>query len=141
MAVFVGDCFLVELAESCASAFGCINEIFLLCGFKLDKGKEHHPSAHILLLGAQISIDRAGLTASVPEDRRNALIAELEKVLKAGTLTPGLAAKIRGKLGFAQSLMYGRYGRVQLQPLTSRQFSRAVKGRHPLNRELIDVLP
>ena len=37
--------------------------------------------------------------------------------------------------------MYGKYGRVQLQPITNRQFLRAVKGKRPLNSELSDVPP
>ena len=37
--------------------------------------------------------------------------------------------------------MFGRFGRVQLQPFTNRQYSRATKGRRPLNEELREVIP
>ena len=48
---------------------------------------------------------------------------------------------MRGRLGFAQSLMFGKFGRAQLQPFSNRQYSRARRGSHPLNLEIREVIP
>ena len=82
------------------------------------------------------------MAAALPEGRRGSLTCELNEILKAVTLTPWQAAKIRGELGFAQSLMFCKYGRVQLQPFANRQYYRAkarrqifksrVMGRYPV---------
>ena len=37
--------------------------------------------------------------------------------------------------------MFGKFGRVFLQPITNRQYARGAKGRFPLNAELLEVLP
>ena len=137
--IYVDDCFVVEPAETVDSAFSCVNELIELCGFKM--GKFAEPSVSILLLGAAISIQPDFATASLPGRRRDALITDIMKILCPGSLSPGCAAKLRGRRGFAQSLMFGRFGRVLLQPLTNRQYCRASRGAHQLNAELREVLP
>ena len=92
-------------------------------------------------LGANVSILPDCVAASLPANRRGALISDILEVLRTGALAPSQAAKLRGRLGFAQSLMFGRFGRVLLQPPTNRQYSPAIRGRHLLNGELRDVLP
>ena len=139
--IFVDDCFLVETAETVKGAFECVTKVIQLLGFDLDPEKAAVPSKTIKLLGASISINPEGLTASLPQSRADELIAMILEIIQSNSLSPGLAAKLRGKLGYAQSLMFGRYGRVLLQPITNRQYSRSLKNSHPLNTELSEVLP
>jgi hypothetical protein len=53
--------------------------------------------------------------------RRKQLIEICRDVLKSGSLTPGAAASLRGKLYFAASAAYGKVGRAALQPIIQRQ--------------------
>ena len=137
--IYVDDCFLVEPAETIQTGFDCVNELLELCGFTM--GKFAHPSKTLRLLGAEISIHPDFVSAALPAEKRDALVIDIREILKSGGLTPGCAAKLRGRLGFAQSLMFGRFGRVLLQPFTNRQYSRAKGGPHHLNAELREVLP
>ena len=73
---------------------------------------------------------------ALPERRRGDLINDIRQILLFDQLNPAQAAKLRGRLGFAQSLMFGRVGRALLQPITARQYSRGVGRKHPLTPEL-----
>ena len=137
--IYVYDCFIVELAETIHSAVSCVHTLAELCGFRL--GNDQSPSPSISLLGATITFEQDGVIAVLPECMRNALIYDIEGILANGKLTPGQAAKIRGRLGFAQSLMFGKFGRVQLQPFTNRQYSRALRSAHAIDGEIRDVIP
>ena len=48
---------------------------------------------------------------------------------------------MRGRLGFAKTLMFGEFGRPQLHTFPNRQYSREVRCRHLLNGELREVIP
>ena len=137
--IYVDDCFLVEPAGAVESAYQRMNFLIMLCGFKL--GKFSAPACSISLMGAFVSIKDDFVTAALPLERRDALISDIQEILRSGNLTPGQAAKLRGRLGFAQSMLFGKFGRVLLQPITNRQYSRATKGVHPLKDELREVLP
>ena len=136
--VFADDCFCVELADADASAYTCADTVIRMRGFELDKSKT--PSVEIDSLGASLSFRRGSICASLPVSKRDDIIEALGEILRPVYLSPGQAAKIRGRLGFAQSLMFCRFGRVWSQPFTNRQYSRDVRGRHPLNDELKDVI-
>ena len=56
--------------------------------------------------------------------RKAALVAELRTILKRGSLSPGAASSLRGKLYFAVTAAYGRVGRAALQPILQRQEGR-----------------
>ena len=137
--IYVDDCFVIELAETIESAVNCVHTLAELCGFRLDK--DQAPAESIVMLGAQVTFTAEGVSAALLENKRDILVTDLEKIIEAGTLTPGQAAKMRGRLGFAQGLMFGKFGRVQMQPFTNRQYSRALKGPHLLNGELREVIP
>ena len=64
------------------------------------------------------------------------LQCDLEKIASAGSLSPGQSAEIRGRLGFAQSCMFGEFGRANLHPVANRKYSMALMGAHPINAEL-----
>ena len=137
--IYVDDCFLIEPAETARSAYLCANVLINLCGFQM--GKFSPPAPKILLLGAEVTIAHDFAAASLPQKRRGALITDIQNILFTNKLSPGQAAKLRGRLGFSQSLMFGKYGRVLLQPITNRQYSRSINGQHASNKELREVLP
>ena len=110
-----------------------VNFLAELRGFKLP--------GEILLLVASVSIQPGRITAKIPEEHHHSAIKDLEEVLAPGRLTPGKAAMLRGELGFPQSLMFGKFGRSQLQPCSNRKNSRALGGNRPANAELRAVIP
>ena len=54
-----------------------------------------------------------------------------------GHLTPAQAAKLRGRLGFSQSMLFGRTGRALLNSSSERQCSKVTGRFHPLNEGII----
>ena len=56
------------------------------------------------------------------------------------SLTPAAAAKVRGELGFAQPLMFGKFGRSLLREFSARQYAKAFGPRFPLTVELRETI-
>ena len=136
ISVYVDDVFIAEPAETINSAFRVFRILRGLLGFQPEDSKEQRPTKTPSLLGAEITITFKWLTARLPDRKRKDLVNELKQCLVNGQLTPAQAAKLRGRLGFIQSLLFGRTGRALMNAFTARQYSKT-KGRpHPLNDEL-----
>ena len=82
-----------------------------------------------------MTLARGFVHASLPKAKARKIIDEIQHILKTNVLSPAQAAKLRGKLGFAQSLLFGRFGRAMLKPITERQYS-VVRRRAPLRTNL-----
>ena len=74
------------------------------------------------LLGITYSFSEEKLL--VLRERKEALIQEILDILSSGSLAPGEAAKLRGKLGFVSGHLSGRHGRSCLLALSERQYAR-----------------
>ena len=96
--IYVDDCFVVEPAETIQSAFSRTRLVIEMGGFEV--GKFQMPGNSINLLGATISTSQEFAAAPLPEQKRRDLVLQIEEVLASGSLTPGHAAKLRGRLGF-----------------------------------------
>ena len=107
-----------------------------LLGLNLDPSKETPPSNNLILLGAAINIHNDHIEASLPLKKRNDLSHDIREVLRRDQLSPAQAAKLRGRLGWAQSLLFGRFGRAHLAPLTERQYSLNPSSRQALNSDI-----
>ena len=68
------------------------------------------------------------------------MVNDIKQILSYGQLNPGQAAKLRGRLGFSQSLLFGKMGRALLQPLAQRQYSKRLGRSRPLTEDLSDTL-
>ena len=134
------DCFATEPESTCFSAFSTVREVCALLGFALEGDKENAPSPSIDILGATVSLGSFFLEACLPTGRKRLLVVYLKQVLPKGVLTPGEAPKLRGRLGYAQSLMFGRLGRARLQPFSDRQYSKLRHGSWELSSDLREVL-
>ena len=88
-----------------------------------------------------ISFHSDHISDKLPVFKRGEITKSIGGILKSGHLSPGLSAKMRAMIGFAQTFMFGKFGRSQLQPFSDSQYSRAVRGPHPLNQELREVIP
>ena len=140
ISVYVGDIFLTETSETIESAFVTVKTVCNRLGFVLEDAKEQPPSSSLNLLGADILISDDVITARLPERKRTELLNELRQVLSKGTLAPAQAAKLRGRLGYSQSLMFGRFGRALMTEFTARQYSKNTTRYHPVNDEIREAI-
>ena len=74
-----------------------------------------------IILGVEYDLMNNKL--EVTEERRAELTAELRKRLSTKKISPGQAAKLKGKLMFAASQLWGKVGRAYLRPLSERQYT------------------
>ncbi|KAJ9436315.1 hypothetical protein DIPPA_28450 [Diplonema papillatum] len=85
--------------------------------FNEDKTSEGHSFRH---LGLVFTITSRGVEVAISAPRRRGLVQMLKGVMARDSLSPGEAASLAGKLGFATSALFGRVGRVPLQPIFRR---------------------
>ena len=137
--IYVDDVFIIETAGAIHSAYHSFKAVCAILGFQLGTSKQQDPSKTPTLLGAEIAITRKRITARSPERKRKDLANELKQCLPDGHLTPAQAAKLRGRLGFGQSLIFGRLGRALMSAFAQRQYSKTVGRHRPLNDELIQA--
>ena len=60
----------------------------------------------------------------IKASRKVEISDELESILKSNVLEPGRAGKIKGKLGFATSQLWGKIGRAFFLAISERQYIR-----------------
>ena len=61
----------------------------------------------------------------INEDRRRDLLEEIDSILSSGLLDPGSAGKLKGKLMFGASQLWGKVGRAflpDLRAISERQY-------------------
>jgi hypothetical protein len=96
-----------------------------LFGFLFDTQDKHFDMAPMFVyLGVKHDLSQVChgvVRLRILPARRKQLIEICRDVLKSGSLTPGAAASLRGKLYFAASAAYGKVGRAALQPIIQRQ--------------------
>ena len=80
------------------------------------------------LLGVIIDLDRH--EAQIKPKRRELLLGEINAILEPSCrkLSPGQASKLRGKLQFTTSTLFGRTGRAYMRALAERQYENAKRG-------------
>ena len=135
LGVYVDDCFTIETERTAANALRVIKDFASILGLELAPNKQVGPIVSAQLLGARISLLPDRMKAEISDSRAAELVLSLREVLLSNKLSPASAAKLRGRLGFAQSLVFARHGRAMLQPFTRRQYSH-FKRRPLLSAEL-----
>ena len=58
----------------------------------------------------------------IKDDRKQELAAAIEEILEKGSLDPGSAGKLKGKLMFGSSQLWGKIGRAFFRPISERQY-------------------
>ena len=97
------------------------------------------PCPKLNLLGSSISLAETYAGDALPSRKTKDLSHDLRATLQRDVLAPSQAAKFRGRLGWAQSLHVGRFGRAMLQLPPCRQYSK-LDGRLHLSDDLMDVI-
>ena len=103
---------------------------------------------HKVKTGAEVDIlgvayKLAHLKIGITEKRRQQLQSEISEILRCKALTPGHAGKLKGKLTFAASQLWGKVGRALMPALSNRQYARKPKSqvKPPWRRGKISLKP
>ena len=123
---FYDDKFGFELEATTESAFLCARFVHVWLGAKFDVEKTQ--CARMLdILG--VTYDLANMRILIKAARKQELISEINSILDANVLEPGHAGKLKGKLMFGASQLWGKVGRAFLRIISERQYA---KGFDPL---------
>ena len=83
-------------------------------------------SSQPTILGVTYNLDDWVL--EIKASRREELVEEIETILAVDLLEPGQAGKLKGKLMFGASQLWGKVGRAFLRVLSERQYARVAVG-------------
>ena len=78
------------------------------------------------ILGVTYNLSEMQL--EIKPDRRSDLTAEIQGILSSDVLDPGTAGKLKGKLMFGASQLWGKVGRAFLRVISERQYMRLPLG-------------
>ena len=79
-----------------------------------------------MILGVTFNLEQ--LVLEIKEQRKQELLETIDSVLESGLLDPGLAGKLKGKLMFGASQLWGKVGRAFFRPLSERQYMKDLHG-------------
>ena len=118
---FYDDKYGFEPEESVQSAFMVAQRVHWLLGAAFDQ-KKLQLTRQPVILGVTYNLDDWIL--EIKADRRDDLISEISAILDENVLEPGHAGKLKGKLMFGASQLWGKIGRAFLRVLSERQYAR-----------------
>ena len=118
---FYDDKYGFEPADTVRSAFEVAQAVHFWLGARFDQKKLQIARAPTIL---GVTYDLVSFCLLIKEDRRIELIDEIEAILSSKMLSPGQAGKLRGKLMFGASQLWGKIGRAFLRSLSERQYSK-----------------
>ena len=75
------------------------------------------------ILGVTYDLERMVLL--IKPSRKTELLEEIDQILETGLLDPGSAGKLKGKLMFGASQLWGKLGRAFLRSISERQYARS----------------
>ena len=104
------------LAPSARNVAECVH--FWL-GARFDQ-KKLQLSCSPTILG--VTYNLSSMQLEIKEDRRKDLVDEIDSILSSGLLDPGSAGKLKGKLMFGASQLWGKVGRAFLRAISERQY-------------------
>ena len=129
----VDDLLSVERAKTMLSGYHCWRSFALACGWDVPDEKGPSPQRFLRTLGAMTDLRRfpdGPITLESTAERVESTIADLEGMLRSRRLTLGFAGKLYGRMQWASSTIFGRFGRAMLRALSRRQHE---PGRFNLN--------
>ena len=110
-------------AASPEAGSGTLNDWPLsLLDFPTSDKKGRPPDTKLVLLCAHIAIRQDSFCASARPDRIDKICDHIARALLTDCLTPEVASKLGGRLGFYTSLLSGKLGRGMMGPLIARQY-------------------
>eukprot|EP00971_Amphidinium_carterae_P288259 5722717-Amphidinium_carterae.1 len=115
---FYDDRYGIEYADTIDHAHETAIAVHTWLGILFDQHKLCRGEV-LDILGVTFDFGRS--IVDVKADRRKELADEINAILGRGLLEPGHAAKLKDKLMFASSQLYGKVGRAFLRALSERQ--------------------
>ena len=120
---FYDDKYGFEPEDTAASAFALAEKVHWWLGARFDQQKLQLCSdPTILILGVTYDLEQYLL--KIKKSREKELFDEISMILEHEELSSGQAGKLRGKLMFGASQLWGKIGRAFLRALSDRQYSR-----------------
>jgi hypothetical protein len=118
---FYDDKFGFEPEDTAGSAFACAELAHLWLGAAYDQKKlQFGPVVDIL----GVTYGLPAFMIRIKESRKEEIVDEIEFIKKAGFLEPGRAGKLKGKLMFGASQLWGKVGRAYFRAVSERQYAR-----------------
>ena len=126
---FYDDFILASQPCLCESSKNSMELLFMLTGwqFARDGKKSTAFSMHCKALGVEFNFSRSEqclLQVANTESRKAELVKQLDEALKCGKLDKQECLMLRGRLGFADSFLHGRVGKLVLKKLIDHAYGR-----------------
>ena len=135
---FYDDKYGFEPLAIAGSARAVAEHVHFWLGAKFDQ-KKLQLSTEPTILGVTYNLDQMQL--EIKAERREEITQEIEAIVKAGILDPGSAGKLKGKLMFGASQLWGKVGRAFLRVISERQYLRfPIGSEFKLDQPLLESL-
>ena len=118
---FYDDKYGFETVRTVSSAHQVAQCVHWWLGALFDQKKLQISQAPTIL---GVTYNLEAMVLEIKPDRRTDLIDELDEILAANVLEPGNAGKLKGKLMFGASQLWGKIGRAFLRVVSERQYAR-----------------
>ena len=118
---FYDDKYGFEIMETVASAHEVAQHVHWWLGAAFDQKKLQLTRSPVVL---GVTYNLVEMVLEIKADRKKELISEIDGILESDMLDPGLAGKLKGKLMFGASQLWGKVGRAFLRVISERQYSR-----------------
>ena len=118
---FYDDKYGFEPEDTATSAFALAEKVHWWLGARFDQQKLQLCSDPTIL---GVTYDLEQHLLKIKKSRKKELFDEISMILEHEELSPGQAGKLRGKLMFGASQLWGKVGRAFLRALSDRQYSR-----------------
>ncbi len=119
---FYDDKYGFEPLETIESAHRVSQAVHFWLGAQFGQKKLQLSRCPVIL---GVTYDLLDMVLQIKEDRRKDLLEEIDQILSTRTLDPGSAGKLKGKLMFGASQLWGKIGRAFLRSISERQYARS----------------
>ena len=123
---FFDDSGVLDMASAHGSAQEAVNTVYQCFGVRLDALKQQPMATQRLFLGVLLNLSRAlsdrAMLVDIKPGLRETIYADVQRMIDAGSCSPSEASKLRGRMVWAASSMFGRCGRGGQGPLSDRQY-------------------
>ena len=118
---FYDDKYGFELKSTVESARFVTESVHFLLGARFDQKKLQLSEAPMIL---GVTHNLVAMQLEIKANRKEEITNEIDAILAPGLLEPGSAGKLKGKLMFGSSQLWGKVGRAFLRVISERQYLR-----------------
>eukprot|EP00435_Cladocopium_sp_Y103_P067787 s92_g30.t1 len=129
---FYDDKYGFEPECTCSSAFDVAQKVHWWLGAQFDP-KKLQLCFDPTILG--VTYDLRSMHLKIKPSRKDELLQEIDAILESQVFPPSQAGKLRGKLMFGASQLWGKIGRAFLRSLSERQYTKS--NQSALNKAIV----